>query len=602
MNGGVPLRVCPLVQVTGPDPRLIKANASPFHKAADGTTSLSASGFLWPEICSHEGKRHRVVMTSPSIIWPFLKQNYKSRFKGVDGRSLLSGAKVSMIIDQGNGTNSHTELPGDFAGFVQMPAFRKMVNSVIERGRGDLKLGWKLGNPPQQIWTEQQTDIMSHLAVVMVDATILDREGPEVGLGSRQREIRHVHAIGSPFGCISPHHFSQCLVNGTVSRLIDELVNGGRDVEDLRELMVFNGHVLPGMEGGLVLHRDSPDVVGVLSLPLHTSRREYPLVIPIHHIIEGLLGWSFGKLEFPPGLFTKKPPVSEESWGRGNEQSGGVMDPNGGLDLPSARGVVKVFVPGGGWGSGVIAGSAGFIVTCSHVLGKTEAVSDRKIHVKIEGSGWHRAEVIYRFEGCLDLAILKLAHLPSARQTPVLLTETASDVLPGQICFAVGFGQEHGRTGGTGAAINQGNIAKVVYHPDDKKKKKMPVMLINAVSVHPGSSGGALFLADGTLVGLITGNTMHSTGQSLVHFSFGIPAESLRPIFEWANSFCPLENRKKLKELDAVDPQASLIWSLSMPSPPRVPTDDSPGGRAFKAYLAEIEKEKAKKSLLKSRL
>lgn len=100
---------------------------------------------------------------------------------------------------------------------------------------------------------------------------------------------------------------------------------------------------------------------------------------------------------------------------------------------------------------------------------------------------------------------------------------------------------------------------QAVYHPT---KKDECLMLINAVGVFPGSSGGALFLPSGHLVGLITGNTMHSEGQSIPHCSFSIPMCLLRDIYEYQWDQDINKWASNLGDLDADDEQSSLYGAL----------------------------------------
>lgn len=83
-------------------------------------------------------------------------------------------------------------------------------------------------------------------------------------------------------------------------------------------------------------------------------------------------------------------------------------------------------------------------------------------------------------------------------------------------------------------------------------------MLISAVHVFPGSSGGALFLPSGHLVGLITGNTMYTDGRSISHCSFSIPMSLLRELygFRWDQDIS--QYKLKMRDLDVDDEQSSL--------------------------------------------
>ena len=163
-----------------------------------------------------------------------------------------------------------------------------------------------------------------------------------------------------------------------------------------------------------------------------------------------------------------------------------------------------------GSGSGVIITSDGYIVTCNHVV---EGAS--KITVVLSDETSHEAKVVGT-DARNDLAVIKIE---ASGLTPATLGD--SDMLTvGEDVVAIGnpLGELRGTsTGGMVSALGrqvsvEGTEMTLIQHD---------------AAVSPGSSGGGLFNASGSLIGIVNAKASSNNAEGI---GFAIPVNSVKQI------------------------------------------------------------------------
>jgi S1-C subfamily serine protease len=136
--------------------------------------------------------------------------------------------------------------------------------------------------------------------------------------------------------------------------------------------------------------------------------------------------------------------------------------------------------------SGVIF-SDGIIVTADHTIDRED-----EIHLTLHHGARKKAELVGRDSGT-DIAVLR----SEAVLTP--LAPTASELRAGTIVLAVG------RSGESGIHASMGIVSLSSGPWHTWRGGKLDRMLRLDVRLHPGTSGGAVLDAEGSLVGIATG-------------------------------------------------------------------------------------------------
>lgn len=197
-----------------------------------------------------------------------------------------------------------------------------------------------------------------------------------------------------------------------------------------------------------------------------------------------------------------------------------------------------------GAGSGVIISSDGYIVTNNHVIDGAS-----KITVKTK-DGTEYAATLLGTDAKTDLAVLKI----DAQNLIAATYGTSSNLVVGESVVAIG--NPLGELGGT---VTNG-IISALDRDIDIDGQKMKLLQTNA-SVNPGNSGGGLFDANGTLVGIVNAK---SSGSGIEGLGFAIPIDTARPIIEEI-----IENGYVSGRVDIgmtfidVDEQAAYMYRLS---------------------------------------
>ncbi len=163
-----------------------------------------------------------------------------------------------------------------------------------------------------------------------------------------------------------------------------------------------------------------------------------------------------------------------------------------------------------GSGSGIILTSDGYIVTCKHVVDSAETIKiilndDKEYEAKLVGS-----------DSRSDLAVLKI---DATNLTPATLGD--SDMLTvGEDVIAIG--NPLGELRGTATS----GIVSALSREVNVENMSMKLIQTDA-AISPGNSGGGLFNASGSLVGIVNAKASSSNSEGL---GFAIPVSSVKTI------------------------------------------------------------------------
>lgn len=113
--------------------------------------------------------------------------------------------------------------------------------------------------------------------------------------------------------------------------------------------------------------------------------------------------------------------------------------------------------------------------------------------------------------GALDIAVIQISR-PTADLQPVPLSTILQR--PGGDCFVVGHALFN-PAGGSRPLLTRGNVAQVLALPDGQNGRQLTAMLLTTAAVHSGASGGAVVDGAGRLLGLITSNARHASGEMM---------------------------------------------------------------------------------------
>ena len=163
-----------------------------------------------------------------------------------------------------------------------------------------------------------------------------------------------------------------------------------------------------------------------------------------------------------------------------------------------------------GSGSGIILTSDGYIVTCKHVVDGAETIK-----VILNDDTEHDAKLIGS-DSRSDLAVLKI---DATNLTPATLGD--SDMLTvGEDVIAIG--NPLGELRGTATS----GIISALSREVTVESTSMSLIQTDA-AISPGNSGGGLFNASGSLVGIVNAKASSSNSEGL---GFAIPVSSVKTI------------------------------------------------------------------------
>ena len=333
---------------------------------------------------------------------------------------------------------------------------------------------------------------------------------------------RFVTAVGAPFGVLAPQHFTAFLTTGIISAAVRASGSGSSQPA----LLLADLRCSPGMDGGPVFAgrpidaaHDSTDAGRAVERAAAAANQQPPL-----------LGMLLPPLKAPAVHveWATVAPVAavaaaaEAALGRASDGSMGIAGSSSSSSSSSSsfsaaatesaaaaaaaalQGVVAV-AAGGSWASGVVVSEAGHILTNAHLLqpaaipptsgrggsgsrpgwvqlqpSPAAASSHPVVQVLLPGAAgssgeggagaghWASADVLYVFQGPLDLAVLKLRHAPGGSEQqqeeaawrPLRLSRQRPR--PGQPVLVAGYPAYSPRSSPLGSPVlTAGSLAKV---------------------------------------------------------------------------------------------------------------------------------------------
>jgi len=179
------------------------------------------------------------------------------------------------------------------------------------------------------------------------------------------------------------------------------------------------------------------------------------------------------------------------------------------------------------YGSGVIIGSEGYVVTNAHVLGQTPM---QVIITLTDGTDYlaEVVEVVDRF----DLALLKI----EGQNLPAATLADSDDLKIGEWAIAIGspFGQLLADTQPTVTVGVISALNRDIVRQQDRGRYYLGMIQTDA-AINPGNSGGALVNALGEVVGINTFIFSESGGS--IGIGFAVPSNRVRWVLEEVREF-----------------------------------------------------------------
>lgn len=281
-----------LVKLEGPDPKGLKMRKHAFHQYHSGSTTLSASGMLFPtsilggeaKLMSEDGQEDMaLVLTVASLVEPFLTLGHRTSVSQ-DPVKLIPGARIEVMVE--GQLNSEKEdpfwVPAQLLSLVDVPVSSAALKSLIETSLGSKDSGWDVGwslvsgDSDSQTSTsmkhyskplmqrDEPNDAMfmaksaTRMALLGVSLSLLDQ--PNINIASPCSKGDTLVTLGSPFGILSPLHFFNSVSTGSISNCYS---SGSLK----HSLMIADVRCLPGMEGAPVFGKNG-HLIGILIRPL----------------------------------------------------------------------------------------------------------------------------------------------------------------------------------------------------------------------------------------------------------------------------------------------------------------------------------------------
>ena len=184
------------------------------------------------------------------------------------------------------------------------------------------------------------------------------------------------------------------------------------------------------------------------------------------------------------------------------------------IDITMMNGSEDVYA---GSGSGVIITSDGYIATCNHVV---EGAA--KVYVYLNDGTRYEAEIIGT-DSVTDIAVIKLKA--SGKQFKYATLGSSSALKVGESVYAIG-----NALGELSNTVTEGIISGL--DRDIEVGGQRMTLLQTSAAINSGNSGGALFLQDGTLIGIVNAKSSGETssGATIEGLGFAVPIDLARPI------------------------------------------------------------------------
>jgi serine protease Do len=179
--------------------------------------------------------------------------------------------------------------------------------------------------------------------------------------------------------------------------------------------------------------------------------------------------------------------------------------------------IVRIDVTGPGFkasGSGIIIRQDGYVITNQHVIDKENAVN-----VTVNDGQQYPATVTAS-DATLDLAILHLTRSPANLSTAIM--GSTSDIIIGSNVTAAGYPLGLDLPGP--ASFTRG-IISAIRSLDGQKYVQTDV------AINPGSSGGALVINNGKLIGITTASVIPQ-GVTVVGIGLAIPVDVIQTFIQ----------------------------------------------------------------------
>lgn len=561
-----------LVRACSRDSTGRRSAAAQFAHSEDGVTSLSSSGFV---ISLQEG----LIVTSASIVKPFISSE-----PGVDPchPNLLQETQFEVHFDGAaavcNSEQTETKLHQIHwhqATFVCVMSHLPLNRAILRLTASNNK-NWRFEGRKLQLVGDKSFLHQPCIAVLKVETNwlALAKQLLPVSLPPWESAVtkgQGVVVVGSPFGVLSPHTFSNCLSTGIVCNILKA------DDSSIDPLLYFiDARCLPGNEGSPVYAQSSGSLIGML-LPRLERIDDFAMELyPVLPCAE-LYKLFASKLNGQSLNLTTARQLDCPVW-HSNESS-----------------VVAVRV-NSHWGSGCVLDRSGHILTNAHLL--RPFVSTYFKHTNPQQSilqGWLEdgsrvsvrfrhssaylpAQVVYVSPTHADVAVLRVQGLPSTVR-PIRIQHDRSP-FRGMPVVAIGypvFPPDHG--------VSQpwwttGVLSKVVQ---DRHRK--PCMLQSTAAIHQGNSGGGLFDRDGYFQGLVTLNARDKNRKTIPHLNFHIPSAVLTPV----QLFVETQNLKHLFAFHQPDQEMSALWQLTYGPSTQKERPAMPSNSKFARYLSKLE-------------
>ena len=183
----------------------------------------------------------------------------------------------------------------------------------------------------------------------------------------------------------------------------------------------------------------------------------------------------------------------------------------------SGQSVVLIGLDEGGWGSGFIVDSEGWVVTNAHVVGGTDSVT-----VVFADVSKTRGRVVGR-DDFYDLAVVKIANT----RFPELKLDNSSQVRIGQQVVAMGFPSR-------GASVQFSAADGIVSATSPEDNPVIPCgytveYIQTNAAINPGNSGGPLINLEGKVVGVNTWRPeIGSDGRRVEGIGYAVSSNELR--------------------------------------------------------------------------
>lgn len=184
------------------------------------------------------------------------------------------------------------------------------------------------------------------------------------------------------------------------------------------------------------------------------------------------------------------------------------------IDITMSNGYEEEYA---GSGSGVIITSDGYIVTCNHVVEGSASIS-----VFLNDGTEYPATLIGN-DSVTDIAVVKIEG--AGREFPYATLGSSEALSVGDDVYAIG-----NALGELSNTVTDGIISGIGR--DITVEGQSMTLLQTSAAINSGNSGGALFLWDGTLIGIVNAKSSGSTssGATIEGLGFAVPIDLAKTV------------------------------------------------------------------------